>query len=189
IHAERNQDIEVERDETHWVGKDRKKNIDRHEHSFIGGIQTETVKLAKAETIGLAKALTTGLAYQVSVGTIEAHIAGMQMQVICGNSKIVLKPDAIHIESPQIHIKSGTKVHSDAPDDVLLNTGTAQPAPAQFPTPTAASSSASSDPGMGMVNNLVASNSAGNPFLDLKTLMSGVGGMAKDVVMNLLFKK
>ena len=185
IHAERNQDIEVERDETHWVGRDRKKNVDRHEHSFIGGIQTETVKLAKAETIGLAKALTTGLAYQVSVGTIESHIAGMQMQFICGDSKIVLKPNSIHIESPQIHIKSGTKVHIDAPDDVLLNTGTAQPAPAASPIPEQANMDNTAAP-----NGIVAAqNASASPFLDIKTLMSGMRGMAKDLVMNLLLRK
>ena len=31
IHAEKNQDIEVENDETHWVGHDRKKTIDHDE--------------------------------------------------------------------------------------------------------------------------------------------------------------
>ena len=43
IHAEKNQDIEVENDETHWVGRDRKKTIDRHETSHIKGNRTETV--------------------------------------------------------------------------------------------------------------------------------------------------
>src|SRR5690606_6074162 len=33
IHAEKNQDIEVENDETHWVGQDRSKTIDRDETS------------------------------------------------------------------------------------------------------------------------------------------------------------
>src|SRR4029077_5457537 len=31
IHAEKNQDIEVEKDETHWVGHDRTKTIDNDE--------------------------------------------------------------------------------------------------------------------------------------------------------------
>ncbi|MGV8584452.1 bacteriophage T4 gp5 trimerization domain-containing protein, partial [Pseudomonas aeruginosa] len=31
IHAEKNQDIEVENDETHWVGHDRTKTIDHDE--------------------------------------------------------------------------------------------------------------------------------------------------------------
>src|SRR5882672_1499528 len=43
IHAEKNQDIEVEKDETHWVGQDRKKTIDRDETSHIKHDRTETV--------------------------------------------------------------------------------------------------------------------------------------------------
>lgn len=31
IHAEKNQDIEVENDETHWVGHDRTKTVDHDE--------------------------------------------------------------------------------------------------------------------------------------------------------------
>jgi type VI secretion system secreted protein VgrG len=35
IHAEKNQDIEVEKDETHWVGNDRKKTIDHDETTLV----------------------------------------------------------------------------------------------------------------------------------------------------------
>jgi type VI secretion system secreted protein VgrG len=43
LHAERNQDIEVEVDETHWVGQDRKKTIDRDETTVVHRHRTETV--------------------------------------------------------------------------------------------------------------------------------------------------
>jgi type VI secretion system secreted protein VgrG len=43
IHAEKNQDIEVEKDETHWVGQDRKKTIDRDETVHVKHDRTETV--------------------------------------------------------------------------------------------------------------------------------------------------
>ncbi len=43
IHAEKNQDIEVEKDETHWVGHDRTKTIDHDETSHIKHDRTETV--------------------------------------------------------------------------------------------------------------------------------------------------
>ncbi|MGQ5491041.1 bacteriophage T4 gp5 trimerization domain-containing protein, partial [Thauera sp. ZXT1-4] len=42
IHAERNQDIEVEVDETHWVGQDRAKTIDRDETTLVHRHRTET---------------------------------------------------------------------------------------------------------------------------------------------------
>src|SRR5439155_13779727 len=43
IHAEKNQDIEVEKDETHWVGHDRKKQIDHDETVGVGHDRTESV--------------------------------------------------------------------------------------------------------------------------------------------------
>ena len=43
IHAEKNQDIEVENDETHWVGHDRKKTIDNDETTLVKHDRTETV--------------------------------------------------------------------------------------------------------------------------------------------------
>jgi type VI secretion system secreted protein VgrG len=43
LHAEKNQDIEVENDETHWVGHDRKKTIDNDETTHVKHDRTETV--------------------------------------------------------------------------------------------------------------------------------------------------
>jgi type VI secretion system secreted protein VgrG len=43
IHAEKNQDIEVENDETHWVGHDRAKTIDHDEITHVKHDRTETV--------------------------------------------------------------------------------------------------------------------------------------------------
>ena len=51
IHAERNQDIEVEHDETHWVGNDRTKTIDRDETSHIKRDRTETVDRHETITV------------------------------------------------------------------------------------------------------------------------------------------
>jgi type VI secretion system secreted protein VgrG len=43
IHAEKNQDIEVENDESHWVGHDRTKTIDHDETTQVKHDRTETV--------------------------------------------------------------------------------------------------------------------------------------------------
>jgi type VI secretion system secreted protein VgrG len=51
LHAERNQDIEVENDETHWVGQDRKKTIDRDETVKVGQDRTETVDRNETITV------------------------------------------------------------------------------------------------------------------------------------------
>ncbi len=51
IHAERNQDIEVEVDETHWVGQDRRKTIDRDEVVEVKRDRTETVGRDESITV------------------------------------------------------------------------------------------------------------------------------------------
>ncbi|HZN23834.1 MAG TPA: type VI secretion system tip protein TssI/VgrG, partial [Burkholderiales bacterium] len=51
IHAEKNQDIEVENDETHWVGHDRKKTIDNDETTHVKHDRTETVDNNETITI------------------------------------------------------------------------------------------------------------------------------------------
>jgi type VI secretion system secreted protein VgrG len=51
IHAERDQEIEVEHDESHWVGHDRKKNVDHDETTKIGHDRTETVSHDETITI------------------------------------------------------------------------------------------------------------------------------------------
>jgi type VI secretion system secreted protein VgrG len=51
IHAEKNQDIEVENDETHWVGHDRKKTIDNDETVLVKHDRTETVDNNETITI------------------------------------------------------------------------------------------------------------------------------------------
>jgi type VI secretion system secreted protein VgrG len=51
IHAEKNQDIEVENDETHWVGRDRAKTIDRDETTHVKRDRTETVDRHETITV------------------------------------------------------------------------------------------------------------------------------------------
>jgi type VI secretion system secreted protein VgrG len=51
IHAEKNQDIGVENDETHWVGHDRQKTIDHDETTHVKHDRTETVDNNETITI------------------------------------------------------------------------------------------------------------------------------------------
>jgi type VI secretion system secreted protein VgrG len=52
LHAERNQDLEIEEDESHWVGHDRKTHIERDETSHIKGNRTESVGHNEQQQIG-----------------------------------------------------------------------------------------------------------------------------------------
>jgi type VI secretion system secreted protein VgrG len=56
LHAEKNLDIEVEKDETHWVGQNRTKTIDKDETVHVKMNRTETVD--KNETITIHGART-----------------------------------------------------------------------------------------------------------------------------------
>jgi len=58
IHAEKNQDIEVEKDETHWVGQDRTKTIDRDETTHVKQDRTETVDRNETITVHGARTET-----------------------------------------------------------------------------------------------------------------------------------
>ncbi|MDQ2667568.1 MAG: type VI secretion system tip protein VgrG [Gemmatimonadota bacterium] len=58
LHAEKNSDIEVEKDETHWVGKDRTKTVDHDEIVHVKHDRTETVDNNETLTIhGLRAAM------------------------------------------------------------------------------------------------------------------------------------
>jgi type VI secretion system secreted protein VgrG len=99
IHAEKNQDIEVEKDETHWVGHDRTKTIDHDETSHIKhdrtetvdnnetitvhGARTETVDKNETITINLHRSETVNSGEDVTVNGARSHtVNGAQTTTI-----------------------------------------------------------------------------------------------------------
>jgi type VI secretion system secreted protein VgrG len=68
IHAERNQDIEVEKDETHWVGHDRTKNIDHDETTHVKHDRSEAVDNNENIEIGVNRSEKVGKNETISVG-------------------------------------------------------------------------------------------------------------------------
>jgi type VI secretion system secreted protein VgrG len=77
LHAEKNQDIEVEHDETHWVGHDRKKNVDNDETTHVKHDRTETVVNNETISIGVNRTETVGANEKITIGanrtkTVEA---------------------------------------------------------------------------------------------------------------------
>ena len=67
IHAEKNQDIEVENDETKWVGHDRKKTIDHDETVLVKNNRTETVGVNEKIDIGANRTETVGANESITV--------------------------------------------------------------------------------------------------------------------------
>ncbi len=76
IHAEKNQDIEVENDETHWVGKDRQKTIDHDETIHVKNDRTTNVDSNDTETIGQKQTITVGASQEITVGSNQSITIG-----------------------------------------------------------------------------------------------------------------
>lgn len=99
IHAEKNQDIEVENDETHWVGNDRTKTIDRDETVHVKRDRTETVdrdetitvQRNRTETVGADESITIGGSRTETVGSSETiTIASSRTETVGGSDTVTV---------------------------------------------------------------------------------------------------
>ena len=68
IHAEKNQDIEVENNETHWVGHDRKKTVDNDETTHVKHDRDETVDNNETISIGGNRSEDVAKDESISIG-------------------------------------------------------------------------------------------------------------------------
>jgi type VI secretion system secreted protein VgrG len=87
LHAERNQDIEVEADETHWVGHDRKKTIDHDETTHVKHDRTETVDNNESITIGVDRVEKVGANETISIGADRKETVNANETVSIGASR------------------------------------------------------------------------------------------------------
>jgi type VI secretion system secreted protein VgrG len=76
LHAEKNQDIEVENDETHWVGHDRSKTIDHDETTHVKHDRTETVDNNETITIGVNRTESVGNNETITIGANRTETVG-----------------------------------------------------------------------------------------------------------------
>ncbi len=76
IHAEKNQDIEVENDETHSVGHDRTKTIDHDETVHVKHDRTETVDNNETITIGVNRTESVGSNETIDIGSNRTETVG-----------------------------------------------------------------------------------------------------------------
>ncbi len=95
IHAEKNQDIEVENDETHWVGHDREKTVDNNETVSIGVNRTEdvgdnesiTIGKNRTESVGENESVDVGKDQTLSVGASRTRSVGMNESISIGEKR------------------------------------------------------------------------------------------------------
>ncbi|WP_175721199.1 type VI secretion system Vgr family protein [Burkholderia anthina] len=83
LHAEKDQRLEVEHDESHWVGNDRTKNIDHDETVHVKHDRTETVDNNETLNIGVDRTETVGNNETLTVGgNRNETIQGMENLLI-----------------------------------------------------------------------------------------------------------
>jgi type VI secretion system secreted protein VgrG len=89
LHAERNQDIEVENDETHWVGHDRRKTIDHDEITHVKHDRTETVDNNETITIGVNRTESVGKDETISIGVNRTETVGANETISIGANRSI----------------------------------------------------------------------------------------------------
>lgn len=87
VHAEKNQDIEVENDEGHWVGHNRSKTVDNDETVSIGHDRTESVDHNETITIGVDRTESVGKNETVSVGENRTMDVGKDEALTVGENR------------------------------------------------------------------------------------------------------
>ncbi len=87
IHAEKNQDIEVENDETHWVGHDRRKTIDHDETTHVKHDRTETVDNNETITIGSNRTEMVGINETITIGANRTETVGANESISIGANR------------------------------------------------------------------------------------------------------
>ena len=87
IHAEKNQDIEVENDETHSVGHDRTKTIDHDETVHVKHNRTETVDVDERITIGKNRTESVGVNETISIGVDRTETVGSNETITVGSNR------------------------------------------------------------------------------------------------------
>jgi len=89
LHAEKNQDIEVENDETHWVGHDRSQTVDHDETLHVKHDRTETVDHNETISIGSNRSVTVGQSQTISVGAAQVITVGAAQTLSVGGTQAV----------------------------------------------------------------------------------------------------
>ena len=134
IHAEKNQDIEVENDETHTVGVDRSKTIGRSETTAVGKDRTETVGsdesisigANRTEAVGSNESVSIGANRSVDVGANDGLTVGANLSITVGSAlSTEVSRDASERVGGNQQIQVGKKFALVAADQIQLQTGSA----------------------------------------------------------------
>lgn len=89
LHAEKNQDISVENDETHAVGHDRAKTIGHDETTGVRHDRTETVGNNETITIGVDRRERVGSNETIAIGVNRTETVGSNETITIGSNRSI----------------------------------------------------------------------------------------------------
>jgi len=89
IHAEKDQAIEVENDESHWVGHNRQKKVDKDEDVTIGNNRTENVAKEEKISIGANRTESVAKDEKISIGENRNETVGKDETLSVGGGQEV----------------------------------------------------------------------------------------------------
>ena len=116
IHAERNQDIVVEVDESHAVGHDRHKSVGHNETVTIGEDRLRAVQCNDVLHVGGTKSDSVSTQYLIE--------AGAQIRLVCGQSVLEMNAGGeINISGTSFKIYASGKGDIDTGGRLDLNSG------------------------------------------------------------------
>jgi type VI secretion system secreted protein VgrG len=125
IHAEKNQDIEVENDETHWVGHDRKKTIDNDETTHVKHDRTETVDNNETITVHANRTETVDKEEMITIGGNRTESVAKNESITVSKSRTenVADDESISIGKNQSVKIGGNRVLAVEKDENIAITG------------------------------------------------------------------
>lgn len=124
IHAEKNQDIEVENDETHWVGKDRSVTVDHDETNHVKHDRTTNVDSNDSETVGQKQTIKIGSSQEITIGSSQTiTIASSKTESIASSrSTSIASSDTLTVGS-SVTVTAGGSVTITAGAGVTITSG------------------------------------------------------------------
>jgi type VI secretion system secreted protein VgrG len=142
LHAEKDQAIEVENDETHSVGHDRDKEVKHDESTSIGNNRTEAVTAneqinigkdrsesvggGESITIGKDRSLAVGGSSSVTVGKDESwSVGGNRTDEVAKNETVSIGKNRKHSVGENDDLAVGKQLVIDAGEEIVIKAGDA----------------------------------------------------------------
>lgn len=124
IHAEKDQSISVENDESHTVGHDRSKTVDNDETVHIKHDRKETVDNDESITIGNNRSESVGVNESIGIGGNRAvSIGGNDQLDVTGSIKQTAMGEIVITSNTKITLNVGGSTLEMSPSGITANFG------------------------------------------------------------------